>query len=411
MQHSNNRPFQLPQEFCHMKIRFDLRSNQQNANLGRQVMTLCFTAIVLVTIAIVEHPGLLAQAQSIDQSVDIASRDELAGGSDWQPIETDEIQSAVESWLESPQFSEDDRRETKRATADLLADGNFESKSRLDLVIATILISRPELGKVFHDLTLQNEYTTAVYDQMNTQISDLKDRTKTQTAAPFVINHARLMFARSLAQCKMYDEAITQLDQVPFDQISDRTTWLFYRGLAEHQLMRKSECIATLEKLMQHKSQLPSRFATVGNMMLADIKPLEDDSLNQISRMMKDVRRRMSFNRSGKIVLNVESDVIERLDKLIEKIEQQQQQQQQQQQSQSQPGANKTSKPMEDSMEATQKGDGKVPNKRLPDGGEWGNMPPEKRAAALAEMTKGMPPHYRAAIEEYFRKLAKEENR
>ena len=36
------------------------------------------------------------------------------------------------------------------------------------------------------------------------------------------------------------------------------------------------------------------------------------------------------------------------------------------------------------------------------------SLPPEKRAAALAEMARDLPPHYREVIEEYFRQLARE---
>jgi hypothetical protein len=35
-------------------------------------------------------------------------------------------------------------------------------------------------------------------------------------------------------------------------------------------------------------------------------------------------------------------------------------------------------------------------------------LPPSRRAAALAEMTRDLPPHYREVIEEYFRQLARQ---
>jgi hypothetical protein len=37
----------------------------------------------------------------------------------------------------------------------------------------------------------------------------------------------------------------------------------------------------------------------------------------------------------------------------------------------------------------------------------WGKLPPEKRAAAMADMTRGMPAKYRDAIEAYFKQLEK----
>jgi hypothetical protein len=138
--------------------------------------------------------------------------------------------------------------------------------------------------------------------------------------------------------------------------------------------------------------------------MLADIEPLEPDSLDEISRIMDDIRRRTSLYRSGKLVLGQEEQVIKKLDKLIEKLESQQQ---------SQPASGKTvpSAPMQDSMKAPGKGSGQVTSKQTKDGGRWGDLPPAERAAALAEMAKDMPPHYREVIEEYFRRLAKEDDR
>ena len=35
----------------------------------------------------------------------------------------------------------------------------------------------------------------------------------------------------------------------------------------------------------------------------------------------------------------------------------------------------------------------------------WGRLPEKERAKAMVELTRGMPPKYRDAIEAYFRKL------
>ncbi len=42
---------------------------------------------------------------------------------------------------------------------------------------------------------------------------------------------------------------------------------------------------------------------------------------------------------------------------------------------------------------------------------QWGNLPPRERAQALQEMTQGMSPRHREAIENYFRNLAVAQNR
>ncbi len=177
---------------------------------------------------------------------------------------------------------------------------------------------------------------------------------------------------------------------------------MFYRGLMEHQLLRKDECLATLKTLMEHSGNLPRRFSVMSKMMMADIQPLEIDSLDEVARIMGDIRRRTSLYRSGQIVRDQEKDVVAKLDKLIEDLESQQN-------SQQQASGSSPSKPMQDSLPSSGKGSGGVARKLQSDGGQWGDLPPAKRAAALAEMAKDMPPHYREVIEEYFKQLAKED--
>jgi hypothetical protein len=36
----------------------------------------------------------------------------------------------------------------------------------------------------------------------------------------------------------------------------------------------------------------------------------------------------------------------------------------------------------------------------------WGNLPEKERVKAMADLTAGMPPKYRAVIEDYFKKVA-----
>ena len=56
------------------------------------------------------------------------------------------------------------------------------------------------------------------------------------------------------------------------------------------------------------------------------------------------------------------------------------------------------------------KAPGDVAKKDIGHKSGWGDMPPKEREEALQHMGRDFPPHYRDAIEEYFRKLATEEN-
>ncbi len=65
---------------------------------------------------------------------------------------------------------------------------------------------------------------------------------------------------------------------------------------------------------------------------------------------------------------------------------------------------------MNDSQAAPMQGTGEAQSKPKSDGGSWGGLPAQKRAAAMAEIAKDLPPHYRSVIEEYFRKLAQDDD-
>lgn len=62
---------------------------------------------------------------------------------------------------------------------------------------------------------------------------------------------------------------------------------------------------------------------------------------------------------------------------------------------------------MQDSQIARQGGTGRVDAqqmKKLLD--QWGKLPPREQARALQELTRGMSPKHREAIENYFRNIA-----
>jgi hypothetical protein len=150
--------------------------------------------------------------------------------------------------------------------------------------------------------------------------------------------------------------------------------------------------------------------------------------LGAIARKMENIERRLDLARGGPQTQKLQKEVIARLDELIKELENKAKQQQQQQgggggqggqkpqgcpeggQPGSQPGSQNgpPTQPMQDSNIATNGGDGRVdPAKlrKLVDG--WGRMGPREQARALQELTQGMSPRHREAIENYFRNLAR----
>ncbi len=315
--------------------------------------------------------------------------DELAVQASWQIPGDAEVQRAVNEWLDESGADEAE----KTAVLEQLTTSPGSGSERLDAVLDAIEVLRDEVS------ALRNPAP----DQRNSAFSADFDFSKFLNDGDwthsFVRNHLILLHGRWLVQNELYDEALVLLNQVGVSQVLDPAALLFYRALSEHQLLMKDECTATVRLLLENSETLPRRFRIVGELLLADIAPLEEGSLDEIARLMADIHRRQSLYRSGQRVRGQEQQVIEKLDKLIEDLESQQQQQQLS-------SSNQSSQPMDESKNATGRGDGTVKRTDQVDGGQWGDLPPQERAAALAEMSKDLPPHYRPVIEEYFRQLA-----
>jgi tetratricopeptide (TPR) repeat protein len=221
----------------------------------------------------------------------------------------------------------------------------------------------------------------------------------------------RTWLGRELVRARLYDEALPVIAEVDPTESIDPAAVLFYRGACYHSLLMKKEALADLRRLLENQDETPVRFTRTAKMMIADIKPLKEDSLDEISRLMTDVTRRLELGRSDEQTKDQEQKIIDKLTKLIEKIEQQQQQQQQQQgQSSGSPadGQGGQGSPMQDSQAAGGSGNGDVDRKKIDDRDGWGNLPPAERQQALQQISRDLPTHYREAIEAYFRKLATE---
>ena len=221
----------------------------------------------------------------------------------------------------------------------------------------------------------------------------------------------RTWLGRELVRGRLYDEALPVIAEVDPTESIDPAATLFYRGVCYHALLMKKEALSDLRRLLENEDDCPVRFSRTAQLMVADIKPLKEDSLDEISRLMTDVTRRLDLGRTDEDVKNQEQKVIDKLTKLIDKIEEQQrQQQQQQQQSAGGQGGGQGGQgsPMDESRIAGASGNGDVDRKNLEQRGGWGNLPPAERQQALQQIGRDLPTHYREAIEAYFRKLATE---
>ena len=229
-----------------------------------------------------------------------------------------------------------------------------------------------------------------------------------ETIAAPVRVHLRLILGRWLVQQEMYDEALDKFGELEAREVLAPATLLFCQSVAHHKLLQKDACLPKLAKLLENEAKLPRRYRELTRLMEADITPLKDDSLDEIARIMDNVTRRLNLGRAGQRVRSEEDDVVAKLDKMIEQLEQQQQQQQQQSGGGAQGQAQRApNRPMDDSRAAGGSGPGNVTPRNIGRSSGWGNLPPREREEAMQEITKNLPAHYRDVIEEYFRKLAR----
>ena len=217
----------------------------------------------------------------------------------------------------------------------------------------------------------------------------------------------RLWWGRELVRWNRFDEALPLLAGLDVASSVDPAALLFHRAACQHWLLDADGAIESLDRLLEREGDLPARYARVARLLRADAAGIERESLDHIARRMRDVGRRLALGRAGAGTRELQDGVIESLDKLIKKLEDQQQQQ-----DQGGGGGGGGSgqggegTPMDDSRIAGGKGAGDVQKRDIGAEDGWGNLPPHEREEALQQIGREFPPHYREAIEQYFKRLA-----
>ena len=321
--------------------------------------------------------------------------DELKKKATWSPPATADVKAKVDDLLTAKSADE----LTKAKVAALWPDdaAALDPSDVLDRLAASLAVIDTEAATLY-DLVQQPAIGVKVPD-----LAILKDA----NTSTFVRANSRLLVARWLAQHELVDEALVQLKDIKPADVVDPASLLFYQALGHHRLLEKDQCLKSVALLMENESTIPRRYATIARLMEADIKPLKVDSLDEVARLMDDIRRRLDLGRAGKKVRDEEEAVIAKLEKMIEEMEQQQQQQQQQQQSGSK-GSPMPANPAQDSIAPEQKGPGNVDSKNIGKKDGWGNLPPKERQEVLQQIGRDLPAHFRETIEEYFKRLAQD---
>jgi hypothetical protein len=218
----------------------------------------------------------------------------------------------------------------------------------------------------------------------------------------FYLANVGYYYGRYLVQRQMFDEGLTVLEKIPVADLVDPAGFLFHKAVCQHHLLMKEEGLATIEQLLKSTEGVPVRYTTVATLMQYDLEALQERSLEEISRKMSDVERRLNLGRAGQRVQKKEEEIIMTFDEIIKKIEDQQ-------------GgggggaggqANRSTAPAGDSTIKGATAPGAVDPKKFDKQGTWGDLPPRARARAKELISREFPAHYRTAIEEFTRKGA-----
>ncbi len=339
--------------------------------------------------------GLLLIFTAMVGNVSAESDQELRDRATWQAADPIKVKESVDGYLGSLDLDEATRTQVDQLWASPADDG----PALLNQVVETFALVDPQVAELVRFCQAPD---------LARRMPDLTWLTSDSLPA-LVRDNCRLYAGKWFGLNQMYNESLGILDALTVDQVVDPASLLFYRSAACYRLRMKAEGLESLRQLLAAGDQLPVRFLTVAELMQADLQALQVDSLDEIARIMDSVRVRLALGRAGKRVRSEEDEVIEKLEKLIKKKEEQQQQQQQQMAQNGGSQSNPSAQPMPDSMLPGGRSSAEVDPKKLGKNSEWGDLPPKKREEALQSLGKDFPSHYRDVIEEYFRRLARED--
>ena len=327
----------------------------------------------------------------------VTAQDDLERPATWSIPTTAEIKAKLDDYLATKTVDDDTRLKIEALWPDDAQ--SLDGSELLDRLTASLAVVEPKAAEVVRACRENSILLTPP------TFAGLTD----ESLPPLVRDNLRLLVGRWLAQRDLVDESLDVLKNVGTEEVADPATLLFYQAMGHHRLLKRDDCLAAVSKLLERRDELPRRYVTLAKLMDADIKPLKEDSLDEIARMMDDIRRRLALARAGKIVRDEEDEVIKKLEKMIDDLEQQRQmKQQQKQQSKNSKSSRQPQNPMQDSQRAELKGAGDVDPKNLGKRDGWGNLPPKERQEVLQQIGRELPAHFRETIEEYFKRLAQD---
>ncbi len=313
----------------------------------------------------------------------------------YAPPSVAQCRDLVESWMTKRAVPADKSAAILESTISALP-ASASVTVRLEAVIEAFALADSETRQIVEAISAVNESTTVETSAFQSRHDEL-----------FYINNLRLLYARALSSWSRYDEALEVYSEIDPQHVVDPAGALFHRAVCETALLQKEAALTSLDRLLHETEQTPARYVTLAELMQADLEKLEEKSLDEVSRQMDDVRRRLALGHAGQRVQRVEEKIITTLDELIKKAEQQQ----------GGGGGGGKGSPQSGKPQGAQEsylgegkeGEGEVDPKNAGHKDRWGNLPEKAQAAAKNMLDQKYPAHYRQAIEQYLKKIAARE--
>jgi hypothetical protein len=150
-------------------------------------------------------------------------------------------------------------------------------------------------------------------------------------AVPAVLTNAKqpafyranlaLAYAKALSNRRIYEEGLTALKNVKPESVVDPSSYLFYKAVAEHALLMKTEADDTILRLLDDVVDAPERHKMVAALMHFDMREWRDKDLGWIARKMGNIERRLDLSRGGPKTQKMQKEVVMRLDEIIKQLE------------------------------------------------------------------------------------------
>jgi hypothetical protein len=314
--------------------------------------------------------------------------EELAIRSTWQVPRAGDVKAQVEAWVVGQMLNEGARDRIAG-----LWSGQIDGSDLLERAVKSFAAANAGAAQV---VELCTRPTAPL---ILPQLPILRE----ERQPPLVRHSLRLFLARWLIEHELYDEALGQLAGLTPQNVIDPAALLFQQAVLAHRFRDKQGLAAATALLRENERELPRRYVAVARLLEADLHPLQPDSLDEIARLMDEVGRQLDRGRAGTKVRRTEDEVVRKLEKLIEELEDPP--------TPRVPGTpgGKPTQPKEEPIAGGPRGPDEVDPKDIGRKDGWGNLPPKDRQAVLQELSKDLPAHYREVIEQYFRKLARDQ--